>query len=990
MRYKAAGFVLALVATIVATAPNVASSTGYSCDGRPATIVVEESGTVTIGTDGDDVIVGTFGDDEILGGGGNDTICGHAGNDILRGGHSDDHIQGGNDEDHVLGGGGNDVLFGGNGNDIVNGQAGTDIVLGEAGNDRLIGDPTVDTLWPGPGNDEVIEISGPHPNPVPPSDSTAPDDSPTPGDTAPTFDGDAPLLTDRVATLDAGVFTLEAGGTPFNIEVPDGWRLLENSSVLGVFAPTDSPDFFVNDVLVKRANALSNPDEAGMFLHDQDAPFDVADIDAWIAAAPQEIFTAAPEATTFAGRDAVTFGVRIDDDSICQEGPVCLAFAGNVTAFDTYSFEPNVDYTVWVVDMGEFDPVLVLLSDNGNSPSITAQGRDVANSIVFDEPQPNPLPIVEAPWEIGGRGEAEPGVIEFPLAGGVAIDIPEASITGAGDPGVFFVTMGTLPIPGDVELFSPVSDAFGNAIETAADFIAAGEVADFTATEVGTAETRLGSATVIDIEGGNFSGGPLLTEPTPADVGIIAEAGSQLGWRAPTFGRAWLIESERGLIVFTAELFVGEREDLDPFIAYAESLLPSLRFVGEPDGALPRLATDVGFMPVPAGDYILNFEGTNPILVQTVEESVLIPAGVDLIAVEPPALASPDGLPVGVAFLDVNEVFTNNDGDTAPVPDDIEAFFEGDARVIVEASGTLEASGVEARWWDVAPAPGAGEPRGDQCPFGNCVPIFANQTAGGDIVIGADFEFRVFEIADPDGTAYAVAQAPPESNAALLEFAESVLSGLEVLPIPVIPEFEPGDLFGFSEGDTLAPGTYFANDAFSVPLQLELTQERRFGIATDSLIGIQAVDFAFSDTFQAIEIVEPTTGLAAPDAIGGPDGRPESFIDFPSDLTDWVSEIPQIELLDSGSREISGVQANFVDISIVGAPERNGDCGGTPCLALFESVLGPAVVIEGSTLRIYVVQLPETTMLVTIQSGADDFDAFAADVQSLIDGITLG
>ena len=995
MKLKAAGLVLALVGALVAGVQTVGASTAHGpvsgagtiCNGQAATIIVQESGVVTTGTDGDDVIIGTFGPDTIDGGAGNDIICGHSGDDVLNGGPGNDHIQGGNSDDLVNGGPGDDVLFGGNGNDEVNGQSGNDIVLGERGNDTLIGDPAVDTLYPGPGNDEIIEAA-----PAAPPSDDAPADPPPADDTpAPTFDPSAPLNTDQRALLDPGVALFETGGTPFNIEFPEGWQIIFNGEVLAAFTsefdPLVGPE---NDLLVKRGNALGNPAEAGSFLEEQDAPFDVRDLDAWIAAVPQEIFSAAPSPTTIAGRDAVTFQVRIDDDSLCGDGPACFTFTGNVSAFDSYSFEPNVDYTVWVVDMGEFDPQFILLADNGESPVFSEQALDVANSIVFDEPQPNPLPLVEAPWEIGGIGFTPPGVVEWPLAGGVAVDIPEESVTGQSNPGLFFLTQGLQRVPAELQIFSPVSDPLGNPIETTADFIAAGEVIDFTATEVGTTETRLGTATVVDIEGGDFDPFPPVEELTSANFGIITEEGAQFGWGAPTFGRAWIIESDRGLIVLSASVFGLERESLDEFIDYAEAVLPSLRFVDAADGALPQLATDVGFEVVVAGDYILNFDPSNPVLAQTTEDSVLVPAGPDLIAVEPPALARPDGLPVGIAFLDVDEVFTSNDGGTAPVPDDIGAFFAADDRLTVEDTGTLTVSGVEARWWDLAPAPGAGAPEGEGCPFGNCVPIFVNQTAAGAISIGESFEFRVFEIPDPDGTVYAIAQAPAETNAELLEFADGVLAGLEVLPVPVIPDFEEGDLFGIEGGATLPPGSYFSNDAFSVPFQLELTEERRFGIATETLIGIQAADFAFSDDFSGVGIIEPTSGLAAPDAIGGPEGPPASFIEIPSDLTSWVEAIPEIELRGSGSRDIGGIESNFVDIAVIGAPERNGDCGGTACFTLFNFGLGPFLAIEGSPQRIYVVELPETTILINVEAPEAEFDGFVADSQIVLDGITLG
>ena len=205
-----------------------------------------------------------------------------------------------------------------------------------------------------------------------------------------------------------------------------------------------------------------------------------------------------------------------------------------------------------------------------------------------------------------------------------------------------------------------------------------------------------------------------------------------------------------------------------------------------------------------------------------------------------------------------------------------------------------------------------------------------------------------------------------------------------------MPDFEEGDLFGFGEGDTLTPGTYFADDALSVPFTVETSEDLRFGIVAEGLIGLQSADFTFSDTFEGFSIVEPTTRLAAPDGIGGPEGPPESFIDFPSDLTDWVNDIDGIELLASGSRDIDGIETSFVDIAVAGAPQRNGDCGGTPCFSLFEFSLGGWVLLQGMPMRLHVVELPETTILVTIEAGEADFDQFAGEVQSIIDGISFG
>ena len=128
---------------------------------------------------------------------------------------------------------------------------------------------------------------------------------------------------------------------------------------------------------------------------------------------------------------------------------------------------------------------------------------------------------------------------------------------------------------------------------------------------------------------------------------------------------------------------------------------------------------------------------------QTTQDVVLPFLGPDLIPVVPLGLEDPGGLPVGPALLDVDEVIINNDGDTAPTPDDLGAFFAADERLVIEDQGTLPASGVEAQWWELTVAPGQGLTEG--CPFGECAAIFVNTVAEGGVNIGTSFDFRVYD-----------------------------------------------------------------------------------------------------------------------------------------------------------------------------------------------------------------------------------------------------
>jgi predicted extracellular nuclease len=109
------------------------------CDGRDATVYVDEKGRIVggpqdgrvfrgwlTGTRGADVIVGTAADDRLFGRGGADLLCGGDGGDYLFGGRGPDRI---------LGGDGNDRLFGGWGRDTLDGEAGSDGGFGGPGKD---------------------------------------------------------------------------------------------------------------------------------------------------------------------------------------------------------------------------------------------------------------------------------------------------------------------------------------------------------------------------------------------------------------------------------------------------------------------------------------------------------------------------------------------------------------------------------------------------------------------------------------------------------------------------------------------------------------------------------------------------------------------------------------------------------------------------------------------------------------------------------------
>lgn len=103
------------------------------------------SGSVKVGTLGNNTLTGTSGADIVLGLGGNDKLDGKGGDDLLCGGDG---------VDLLLGGAGNDLLDGGNGNDVLNGGSGDfDQLLAGDGNDVLLDGDGVINAQGGAGND---------------------------------------------------------------------------------------------------------------------------------------------------------------------------------------------------------------------------------------------------------------------------------------------------------------------------------------------------------------------------------------------------------------------------------------------------------------------------------------------------------------------------------------------------------------------------------------------------------------------------------------------------------------------------------------------------------------------------------------------------------------------------------------------------------------------------------------------------------------------
>ncbi len=249
---------------------------------------------------------------------------------------------------------------------------------------------------------------------------------------------------------------------------------------------------------------------------------------------------------------------------------------------------------------------------------------------------------------------------------------------------------------------------------------------------------------------------------------------------------------------------------------------------------------------------------------------------------------------------------------------------------------------------------------------------------------------RLIEIPDPDGTMFVLAQSLPENADAMGALAVTIAEGLEVLPEAAeLEPADPNDLAAREMGTPIEAGTYFAEDLLPMPVEITVPDGLVLSLNLSSAIAFEPPGLSPADPFQGVSIVEPVNGLADPADIGGPEGPPENFVEVPEDLATWVDQIPQIELIDSGSTTIGGFDAPWVEVKVVAAADRRGDCG-RPCINMWDWSFGPWLLDEPSAQRIHTVAHPEGTVFVVIEGPVDDLDTWADEVQPLIDGITFG
>ena len=377
--------------------------------------------------------------------------------------------------------------------------------------------------------------------------------------------GEPVLLEKQFSPLDPGVYLVETTGVPFTIEIDGEWWVQPNGDAMTVFTHPDSQGPDDRDVVFLRPSGLSDPTQPGAD-PDVQVGWPVDDLPGWLENVTDGFITEGPVETTLGGRNALRFEAQVTDESMCGPEPFCIGFATN-QLISNLQFVPGSKSVVYWVDMGDEVPLVVYIGSPEDNDDWEATAEAILESVEFGEPGPNPIDLDAGPlWEQGISSDVPAGVHQFPALGGIQLELDEERFIVQQGENFMVVTDG--PIAGDVEIWVAHSDFDGTPIETTDAFVALLETLDTTITEVGESTHPLGEARVFDTE--SSAAGP----PGPDSIGIFTMA-DQIPWFSPPFGRLWVFETDRGVVVVSAESFEGDTY-IEQMIALAEeAVLPS-------------------------------------------------------------------------------------------------------------------------------------------------------------------------------------------------------------------------------------------------------------------------------------------------------------------------------------------------------------------------------------------------------------------------------
>ena len=388
------------------------------------------------------------------------------------------------------------------------------------------------------------------------------------------FEASAPLLDASFQPLEAGSYRVDTLGTPFSLTIPDDWWVQGNRAGVSMFThPESSQSFGDRDIVFVRPTQTAYPLDPSRGVTEMGRSFE---IETWLDDLVDGLIVNDPSETRLGGEDAIYFDVRISPEVSCVPSPdFCVIFAMS-RDIDGVVFRKGIDYRVWWVDGGEFDPIAVIVGAGLQGEEFFEEANVVLDTLAFGEWAPHPVPPGTDLWELGFPSRVPTGTVKIPLAGGLQFELqrPRDIFQNPG--------LANLDLPehnGSLIMFTAPETATGDPIEAAEDVVAAVDGKDGVVLEqLDTTEIAGFDTTVFDLTNGpqktrdgDFGGQPLIS---------FLESNTGLGfWHAPPLGRMWVIESDRGVLIVVAESFGRSEEDLAGIVDIAEPILESLEFI---------------------------------------------------------------------------------------------------------------------------------------------------------------------------------------------------------------------------------------------------------------------------------------------------------------------------------------------------------------------------------------------------------------------------
>ena len=411
--------------------------------------------------------------------------------------------------------------------------------------------------------DEVAEVPEPSEAPFESEEETA-----AVASAESTEPGGQQLIVGDDQLISTGSYRSESTGVPFVFEVDREWTTFSVGPGHLVLADPDVRDRGLSFI---RPSELSSPSAPGESPEAQ-LGWPIDDIEGWLENVIDGVFIGDVESVELGGRPAIRFTAEVTNNAACgQFGEYCAAFVTNHFSAG-WTFELGFRSTVYWVDMGaDLAPLAVLFGSRADDDNWQQIAEGLLGTLEFGEPGPHPVSTDNVPlWEQGVNSAAPvpAGLRWFPTFGGFSFVLDEdRDIRQAGN---YFLVMGSGDSQGDVEIWRAQSGPGGNPIESTDDLVGVLELISDSVDEVGSSTHRLGEARQFDVRAAGNTFDP--------DLSVQSEPGEL--WFTPSAARLWVFETDRGVIVVSAESFLQDFLLADMIELAERVILPTAELTG--------------------------------------------------------------------------------------------------------------------------------------------------------------------------------------------------------------------------------------------------------------------------------------------------------------------------------------------------------------------------------------------------------------------------